>query len=128
MRRGDVGVRGPTAETGPTCEQAFQAFRTLIDFVGRSGATPTSYDQQRLPPGTTRDGYLRRHRRRLREGVSGWTRCGQARVVTREAWTLDVEAETGAARSRASAPTPAPDVNVTDDLDRELGIRARRNG
>jgi hypothetical protein len=103
--------------------------------VGAS-SSPVTYDADRLPPGVTRDAYLRRHRARMRAAVEGWTRVGAARVVTAQAWALEVEAETATARARAKrvAPRIGPVVHRDlkpgndDALDRALGLRRRRAG
>jgi hypothetical protein len=99
---------------------------------GESLAASSTYDADRLPPGATRDAFLRRHRARVRDGVEGWTRVGAARVVTADAWAREVAGETGAARRRPLATPPqrrdaAPANDDADDaLDRALGIRTTR--
>jgi hypothetical protein len=101
------------------------AVLALVDALGLGHTTPTTYDAERLPPGITRDAYLRRHRDRVRAGASGWTRVGAGRVVTAAAWDLDVAAETNRARRRAATVAPAAANDADDDLDRQLGIRVR---
>ena len=109
-----------------TDEQVLAALATLrVWLVGAT--TPTTYDQDRRPDGAgSRDAFLRRHRDRVRAGVEGWTRTGQARVVTAAAWAFDVQRETERARARATTVPPTPVNDVDDELDRELGIRTRR--
>jgi hypothetical protein len=48
-----------------------------------------------------------------------------ARVVTADAWELDVAAETARARRRPLVQ-PTPQNDTDDALDRALGIRTRR--
>ena len=116
-------------EARPTREQALDAFCVLLAFVaGGSTSSSASYDANTLPPGVTRDAYLRRHRERLRAGVPGWTKAGAGRVVTRQAWELDVSTETTTARARPkrtppNAPPPPPANDVSAQLDAALGIR-----
>ena len=110
----------------PTREQAFEAFCTLLAFAAVPTGVPTSYHQDHLPPGITRDGYLRRHRVRARAGVEGWTRCGQARLVTAQAWEEELRAETSRARGRTAVEPPSASEDDGDVLlDAALGIRAR---
>jgi hypothetical protein len=88
---------------------------------------PAMYDADRLPPGLSRDAFLRRHRARVREGIPGWTRAGKARLVSREAWERDVADETCRPRHVAvprTVPRAANDLDA--ELDAALGIRTRR--
>jgi hypothetical protein len=106
----------------PDDAQALEALRTLRAWLA-GPATPTTYTQVALPPGITRDGYMRRHRVRMRARVDGWTRCGQARLVSASAWQTDVESETASAagRPRHLRIVPQP-LSLSDELDRALGI------
>ena len=101
-----------------------RAVLALVDALGLgSSSAPSVYTADALPPGMTRDAFLRRHRARVRAGVEGWTRAGQGRVVTREAWQTDAQAETTRTRRTASQDA-ANDVDAK--LDAALGIRTRR--
>ncbi len=106
-----------------------RAVLALVDALGLgSRASVETYDADRLPPGVTRDAFLRRHRSRCRAGVEGWTRAGHGRVVTVDAWRADVMAETSRARRARPAPPP-PTTSAVDDLDpieRALGVRFLR--
>jgi len=115
----------------PSDEQALAALRTLWAWLSLTPSAATTYDAERLPPGITRDAFLRRHRRRWRAGVEGWTRVGQARVVTVEAWQRDINEEAATARARSTrAPRVRPVVvstsTIGEQLDAHLGIRTRR--
>jgi hypothetical protein len=103
--------------------RAIEAFSLLLDALFGASPVALTYDADRLPAGTTRDAYLRRHRTRVRDGVPGWSRVGAGRVVTAEAWAADVASETRG-RRRAIKPTASNDVD--DELDEALGIRTRR--
>ena len=107
-------------------EQALDALRTLRRWLGLGGAQASTYDADRLPPGVTRDGYHRRHRARMREGIEGWTRVGQARLVSASAWALEVARETQRARTRSTTAAPVASNDVVDELDAALGIKSRR--
>lgn len=103
----------------PSDADVLEALRVLRAwFTGGVTAEPASYSAAALPPGVTRAGYLRRHARRVREGVPGWTRVGHARVVSREAWELDVAAETNRRRTMARE---TEDEKIERQL-REAGI------
>jgi hypothetical protein len=103
-----------------------RAVLALVDALGLGHTTPSTFDAERLPPGITRDAYLRRHRDRVRAGVEGWSRVGQGRVVTAAAWAADVERETMRARRRSTTVTPVAANDADDELDAALGIRTRR--
>src|ERR1700747_1188605 len=98
----------------PTDAEALAALRTLFIWVGIGtiAASPT-YDADRLPPGVSRDAYLRRHARCVRDGVPGWSRVGRGRVVTSDAWDADVQVET--ARTRRGSRAPMRAANDPDD-------------
>ncbi len=108
------------------------ALLALLAALGIGQAiAPATYDADHLPPRISRDGFLRRHAGRVRDGVEGWTRTGQSRAVTAAAWALDVESETqrGRARKRtAKAPVPPAndDGDGRDELDIALGIDSRK--
>jgi hypothetical protein len=114
--------------TEPTDAEALAALRTLRAWLAGPVA-PTEYHQDRLPNAVTRDAFLRRHRMRMHARVPGWTRVGQARLVTREAWDADVGAETTHAASRSrprlSVVCHAPTPSIDSALDSALGIRTR---
>lgn len=115
----------------PTDEQALAALRTLRAWLGLAASAPTTFDAERLPPGITRDAFLRRHRRRWRARAEGWTRVGQARVVTVEAWQHDIDEEAAIARARSARtprvrPAVIPATTIGEQLDAHLGIRTRR--
>jgi hypothetical protein len=103
-----------------------RAVLALVDALGLgSMAARVAYDAQHLPPGVTRDAFLRRHRARVREGVAGWARSGQGRTVTRSAWEADVAEETARSRRRPVTHAPAANDDATS-VERALGIRVHR--
>jgi hypothetical protein len=115
----------PLRTRGPTPEQAFEAFRTLMAFcIEQRGAADSVYDQRpdRLPPDAkSADAYRRWHRTARRAGVPGvWSR-GKLLLATPEAWTTSLPREP---RSR-NVTLPA---NDDEALDAALGIRAVRRG
>ena len=110
----------------PSDEEALAALATLRAWLGVGAApSPAVYDQTHLPPGVSRDAFLRLHRARTRERVEGWSRRGKARLVTAEAWRVEIERDTSRARTSKTSFRAAP-ANVHDDLDRALGIRTSR--
>jgi len=108
----------------PTDEQALHALRVVAAWLGLgSTAAPASYDQAHMPPGaTSRSAFLERHRQRVRDGVEGWSRVGQGRVVTAAAWAADVERETSRSRRRPVAP-PLAANDSRGAIAEALGIR-----
>lgn len=100
----------------------------LAEELGIGDATaPAEYHQDALPPGArSRGAYLERHRQRRRARVPGWTKQGNARLVTAAAWAADAAVET--ARSRLATATEMVESTSTADaaLDQQLGIRPRR--
>jgi hypothetical protein len=116
-------------EARPNDERATaigRAVLALLDALDIGASASTTYSATSLPPGISRDSFLRRHGARVREGLEGWTRTGQSRVVTSEAWAADVERETARARRRSTTVAPVPSNDVDDELDAALGIRTRR--
>jgi hypothetical protein len=116
---------------GPTDAEIAAALRVLAAAIGL-GFAPTSstYSADSLPPGVTRDAFLRMHRARVRGGVAGWSRRGKARLVTADAWQLELTRDTTRGRAQRSvANDRSPGIYppcVEDDLDRRLGIREKR--
>jgi hypothetical protein len=128
----------------PTREEAFEAFCTLLAFVG-GGHAPATYDQRpgHLPPDAkSADSYKRRHRALRKAGVAGcWVR-GKLLCCTAEAWAsatrkvvrrpplsvvdrptaLDDELAAFGLRRRQVAPA----TSINDELDAAFGIRTRR--
>ena len=98
--------------------------------IGTGTTAPAVWTQDSLPPdATSRDAYLRRHRRHMKAGTPGWSCSGQTRSVAVEAWRADVAGETARARARRPAASPAPAANdIHDQLDRAFGIKTRRTG
>jgi hypothetical protein len=114
--------------TTPSDADALAALATLRAWLGAGASPHVVYDQAHLPPGISRDNFLRLHRVRSREGVEGWSRRGKARLVTSEAWARELAAETVRARTRTPegppAKHPANDARDVDaEIDRVLGIR-----
>jgi hypothetical protein len=122
----------------PTREDAFEAFCTLLAFIGRSGAQDAVFDQRpgHLPPDAkSADAYKRWHRRARRAGVARtWVR-GKLLLATAEAWTTPLVAtRRGSSAAKTSTrPTEstraaAPGSEDDDDaaLDAALGIRRTR--
>src|ERR1017187_7656569 len=93
---------------------------------GGAGGGPPSYDQEHLPPGVTRDAFLRRHRDRVGRAVEGWTRAGVGRVVPRTAWDLDGDAATTRPRARRPTTMVAEPADLDARLDAALGIVTTR--
>jgi hypothetical protein len=113
----------------PSDQQALEALRTLRAWLGLDAASraPTTFDQDHLPPGTTRRSFLRRHAAHVRAGTSGWCRVGHGRTVTVEAWSMDVATETaGAHRLRPTRLEVVRDLD--EEIDQALGIRVRKVG
>jgi len=112
--------------TTPSDVDALAALATLRAWLGAGQAvTPAVYDQANLPPGVTRDGFLRLHRARTRERVAGWSRRGKARLVTSEAWSAEIARDTSSPRRLKTTFQGAP-RSADEDLDRALGIRTKR--
>jgi hypothetical protein len=111
----------------PTEVEALMALRTLTAWLGIGSAPASNYTQDSRPLGVSRDAYLRRHRIRMRARTPGWTRCGQARLVTASAWEADVAAETATAAERRPRPALAivPPPSGKDQIAAQLGIRLR---
>jgi hypothetical protein len=106
----------------------------LVEALGiGSTAAPMVYTQHSPPPDAlSKSAYLEVHRERVKTGVPGWTRAGQVRAVTREAWELDVAAQTKRTRRRKIVAVPAandvPARDISAELDRKLGIRVHGRG
>jgi hypothetical protein len=110
-------------ESGPTAEDAFDAFVTLVAFCADHRAAATVYDQRsgHLPlDAKSQDAYKRWHRAARRAGIPGvWTR-GKLLLATAEAWATPL-------RRQRLAALPAPPASSEDGaLDAALGIRAVR--
>ena len=82
----------------PTDAEALEAFRSLraplgvlCDWLG-VGSTPATYTADALPSEIkSRDAFLRLHQRQVKAHAHGWTRAGQVRAVSVEAWTAYIE-------------------------------------
>lgn len=112
-----------SAGSGPTAEDAFEAFVTLVAFCADRRATATVYDQRpgHLPlDAKSPDAYKRWHRAARRAGTPGvWTR-GKLLLATAEAWATSL-------RRQRLAALPGPSASSEDGaLDAALGIRAVR--
>jgi hypothetical protein len=116
----------------PTDEQALEALRTLRAWLGLGAGAPTVYTADALPPGVrSRSAFLERHRERVASGVEGWSRAGQTRQVTRQAWELDVDQQTKRTRRKVVAVPAANDAaprDISAELDERLGIRVHGRG
>jgi hypothetical protein len=112
----------------PSDDAALEALRVLRGWLGlgADSSAPTSYTQDALPPGISRGSFLRRHSKHVRQGTAGWSRVGHGRVVTAEAWSLDVAIETRRRPRLAKTLAVVPDVDTR--LDEAFGIRIRKTG
>lgn len=119
---GVVRVGRSVRANGPTREEAFDAFCTLLEFCAGRGTAPVTYDQRpgRLPPDAKScDAFRRWHRAARRAGLAGvWTR-GKLLVATTEAWATPL-------RTKAARLPPPPSSDDDAQLDAALGIRAAR--
>ncbi len=109
--------------TGPTAEEAFDAFVTLVAFCVDHRAAAAVYDQRsgHLPlDAKSPDAYKRWHRAARSAGIPGvWTR-GKLLLATAEAWATPL-------RRQLIAALAAPLASSEDGpLDAALGIRAVR--
>lgn len=104
----------------------------LLEAMGldASATAPSTFDQRRPPPeAKNKRSFLDVHRAQIAAGTPGWTCCGATRSVTAEAWRAYLEGQTAGGRRRTRRAPPAPLRVVRDlsaELDRELGIRAKR--
>jgi hypothetical protein len=108
---------------GPTAEDAFDAFVTLVAFCADQRAAATVYDQRsgHLPvDAKSPDAYKRWHRAARSAGIPGvWTR-GKLLLATAEAWGTPLH------RQRLTALPAPPTTSEESALDAALGIRAVR--
>ena len=113
--------------SAPSDVDALAALRVVAAWLGLGAASlPAIYDQTQLPPGVTRDAFLRLHRARTKERAPGWSRRGKARLVTAEAWSAEIARDTSrAVPRRLKNVFQPPPKNLDHDLDRRLGIRTR---
>jgi hypothetical protein len=115
--------RSNLSGSGPTAEDAFDAFVTLVAFCADHRSAASVYDQRsgHLPLGAkSSDAYKRWHRAARRAGIPGvWTR-GKLLLATAEAWATPLR------RARLAVLPPPPPSTEDGDLDEALGIRAVR--
>ena len=119
------------APSRPSAEQALEALRLVATYFGFGRMEAEVYDQDARPPGAcSRDAFLRLHRSRVRARTPGWSVLGKRRLVSGEAWALEMEGDTARARTRTSpklvAVVGGGGRNIDDDLNRQLGIRTGR--
>jgi len=106
----------------------------LVEALGiGSTAALAVYTQHALPPDArSKSAYLEVHRERVKAHVPGWTRAGQVRAVTREAWELDVAEQTKRTRRRKVVALPAANDaaprDISAEIDAKLGIRTHARG
>jgi hypothetical protein len=121
-------TRQSNPSAGPTDVEALNALGILRRWLA-GAPTAREFHQDDLPPGVSRDSFLRRHRLRMQDGAPGWTKCGKSRIVSAAAWAEDVAKETSLAALRRSplrVVRASPTVDELDaELDRALGIRVR---
>lgn len=104
--------------TGPTREEAFEAFCTLIAYAVGQRAEPPVYHQKNLPPDAKNEGsYKRRHRvLRAADTPGVWVR-GKLLCCTAEAWATVLPRF-----KRPIGSVPGRDIDA--EIDAALGIRS----